>query len=748
MIPHAINRAVEASLPNAVHNAQIAVNGMAFRTLSGNLYTDRILAIVRELSCNAWDAHAAVNKTDTPFEVFLPSAINPELRVRDFGPGIPKDELPVIYTTFFQSTKLDTNDQIGGFGLGSKSPLSYTDAFSVISYQAGVKCTYAVFLQKDGAPGVTLLSEVNTTEPNGLEVTMPVQPRHISEFTDRAERALRHFPTTPRVLGAKIEPRTYKTRSTLFGIYDCNRRNSATNIVMGHVAYPVNADALDSRTMQTFSPLLHNSNIDIFVPIGSLEIQPSREQLSYDEDTKNKIHDLLNQVMDELTATVQANISKAKTFPDAINTYAEARNNLAWQLLKDRKFTWQNRKISSSSVRVKGPKSSLAQLTNTQWTMTSLRVRFEAEISVAGPKTLVVVWDDTNGMGYLKKLRHNEVLLGNNVLIVRGDKTVLRSTLKQLGMQRFVALSALPTPPKTSAVSVAKNTNFSTVSRGGKLQGKTYSRGVTAQRLDELESEGSLVWVGVNSTHPRDHDGVGGKEILEAINAVDSLRPKDVTVVAIPRGAKKLEKVLCSHVLPYLHAQLDRFEIEHDVAELRTQADKAAFRLPDAHNLLKLTKEYRHKHPNSLLSALARAYTAVEQPNKSYGVTYYVEACKLLGRTPIAAAPTPLRADLKKLYEAIQKQYPLLVSMADRFWGHAERLRTPTTQYLEALDNEHTFLHTQRTLAHDLLRGRPKKREQRAPQVERHHRRTSRRTLRGNPGVNRHDRRTGYVHQR
>ena len=35
----------------------------AFQILSSGLYSNKILAIVRELSCNAWDAHVAAAKT-------------------------------------------------------------------------------------------------------------------------------------------------------------------------------------------------------------------------------------------------------------------------------------------------------------------------------------------------------------------------------------------------------------------------------------------------------------------------------------------------------------------------------------------------------------------------------------------------------------------------------------------------------------------------------------------------------------
>lgn len=52
----------------------IKSTGKAFEVLSSKLYKDKIRAIVRELSCNAYDSHVAAGCPDRPFDVHLPSA--------------------------------------------------------------------------------------------------------------------------------------------------------------------------------------------------------------------------------------------------------------------------------------------------------------------------------------------------------------------------------------------------------------------------------------------------------------------------------------------------------------------------------------------------------------------------------------------------------------------------------------------------------------------------------------------------
>ena len=112
----------------------IEVNAKAFELLSSGLYTDKPLAIVRELSCNAFDAHMEAGNADRPFLIQLPNDLEPEFRIRDYGTGLKHEQVMKLYSSYFTSTKTNTNNQIGAFGLGSKSPFSYTDTFTVTSY--------------------------------------------------------------------------------------------------------------------------------------------------------------------------------------------------------------------------------------------------------------------------------------------------------------------------------------------------------------------------------------------------------------------------------------------------------------------------------------------------------------------------------------------------------------------------------------------------------------------------------------
>ena len=143
----------------------------AFSILSSGLYADKIGAIVRELSCNAYDSHIAAGHPQLPFEIKLPTTFDQTFYVKDFGTGLSHEDVIGMYTTYFESTKSDSNEYIGALGLGSKSPFSYTTAFTVESRFNGTIRVYSAYLDELGMPKIVLNGEAPTNEPNGMTIT-------------------------------------------------------------------------------------------------------------------------------------------------------------------------------------------------------------------------------------------------------------------------------------------------------------------------------------------------------------------------------------------------------------------------------------------------------------------------------------------------------------------------------------------------------------------------------------------------
>lgn len=174
-----------------IGGVKIKASAKAFNILSSGLYANKISAIIRELSCNAVDSHVAAGNNETPFDVHLPNQLEPWFSIRDYGTGLTHEQVTQIYTTYFESTKTDSNEYIGALGLGSKSPFAYTDNFTITAIRNNKKGIYSAFINQAGVPSIAQMMTEDTTEPSGVEVKMSVNDNwDYSKFRDEARTVI------------------------------------------------------------------------------------------------------------------------------------------------------------------------------------------------------------------------------------------------------------------------------------------------------------------------------------------------------------------------------------------------------------------------------------------------------------------------------------------------------------------------------------------------------------------------------
>lgn len=299
----------EAILSNVgeIGEFRIRNSAKAFNILSSGLYANKIRAVVRELSCNAVDSHAAAGSADVPFEVHMPSMLEPWFSVRDYGVGLNHDQVTRIYTTYFESTKTDSNEFIGALGLGSKSPFSYTDNFTVTAIQHGRQGIYTAFINADGVPSIALMQSGETDQPTGVEVKFSVNDRNdFSKFRTEATNVYRWFAVKPTVLGVsgfQHEVQVYEVENLVPGVHTVPPARLGMNItsyaVMGNIAYPVDVpNAVENLGDLSF---LLQCGLVMHFGIGDLDFQASREGLSYIPQTIDSIRTKLLAVRSVLT---------------------------------------------------------------------------------------------------------------------------------------------------------------------------------------------------------------------------------------------------------------------------------------------------------------------------------------------------------------------------------------------------------------------------------------------------------------
>ena len=282
---------------------KIQATSKAFDILSSNIYTHKVRAVVREISCNAHDAHIAAGNSQ-PFNVHLPTTLEPWFSVRDFGTGLSDTDVREIFSTYFCSTKTGSNDFIGALGLGSKSPFALVDSFTVKSYFNGTVSDYSCYRDENGEPQVALLTQSATTEPNGLEVSLSIEDKQ-DEFREEAVSVYLYFDQIPNINDKSVVSEIEELKSEFIFSgedFELTRGYGRSKAVMGGVAYdiPHQYDELELRGFIKFN-------------LGEISFDAGRESLSLDDKTKTAIRNKFKQVISKLSDHAESQIKALPT---------------------------------------------------------------------------------------------------------------------------------------------------------------------------------------------------------------------------------------------------------------------------------------------------------------------------------------------------------------------------------------------------------------------------------------------------
>jgi hypothetical protein len=292
-----------------------------FNVLRNQLYSNKILAVLREYSCNAVDSHTEAGH-NRPIEVTLPSRLTLELKIRDYGTGLSEQDIQEIYAFYGESTKRKSNSLIGQLGLGSKSAFAYGDNFVINSYYNGVKTTYNAYIDPSQIGQIAKLASAPTTEANGVEIVIPVKPADCETFVSTAQDLFRYFKVKPIVRGVadfKYEESTplYSGKDWRVLKTDRNRYGHQTIAVMGNIGYTISSSALkldeNNENEATIERLLNNCDIQLDVPIGELDIAASREGLQYTDRTIENLKKRILVIRDFLVADITKQLKGAQS---------------------------------------------------------------------------------------------------------------------------------------------------------------------------------------------------------------------------------------------------------------------------------------------------------------------------------------------------------------------------------------------------------------------------------------------------
>ena len=296
-----------------------------FKMFIKNTYSNPIGSIVREITSNCFDSHveAGVNQPIIIRKGADENTKMPYISFIDFGVGLSPERIEEVYCVLMTSTKRMTNNQIGGFGLGSKSVLAYhrqlafgvgesDNSFFVITNFDGIKYTYLVYEGKE-SPMLSLMSQEETDEHNGTEIRVPILSSDLYKFENEIVRQLYYFDSiifenfdNYRILN------DYKILRANNFLYRGADYSEFMHISLGKVSYPINYDVVGLDKYDYQFPVALNFEI------GEINVVTSREAIDYSDPTIKLIKRKLNEAKAELVEMLTRQHDNVVTLEDYI----------------------------------------------------------------------------------------------------------------------------------------------------------------------------------------------------------------------------------------------------------------------------------------------------------------------------------------------------------------------------------------------------------------------------------------------
>lgn len=328
----------------------IDANAKAFKTLIDTLYSLKIESPMRELMSNAYDSHVAAGKADIPFEVTLPTKMNPKFVVKDYGVGMTHDFVMGPFSRLYFSTKdgmiaeenakVDPDSQTGTLGLGSKSFFAYTDAATMTCTDGKEKRIYSLHMASGRVPDIAPMACLPCSEPTSVTMSFSVRTEDIDRFAEIFQRVMLGYDLTPNIMPytrmeqyfeamekiarETILPGIARLEKKRFEDVPLLQKYNGIMIRQGSVVYPLPNEAKnDPRINSLFSlfKIANSSKKELYIvtlPIGSVSFTPSREALEETQENIDRIAQSLAGLSDVIKKEIVEDVKKFPTIQQQI----------------------------------------------------------------------------------------------------------------------------------------------------------------------------------------------------------------------------------------------------------------------------------------------------------------------------------------------------------------------------------------------------------------------------------------------
>lgn len=342
MIP-IVKEEFESNLDQTIFTIDEKQAGLIISLLRNNIYKNPLLSSIKEVFSNALDEHIKFN-VKVPIQITLPSVFNSNITIRDFAKGISKEFMLNQYTKVGLSTKSNSNDSLGGLGLGRMSPLAYADLFTVVSITDdldGYRYKREYLISKDNEKVFSsFLFEEITEEETGVIVSYPIKKEDFQLVKDYVEDTTKYVTTVSVTINDKsVIPVTYTNVYKSFKAINVGNYWSKLIGLIGGIPNELSfsdySEYLDKDTRNYYNTISSCRHIVLEIPIGSVD-QSADKSIQLSARTKKQITTLLNQVVSDHKEFVADKLIEFKSI-DVVSKFLSENN------LYNIPFTWNNK---------------------------------------------------------------------------------------------------------------------------------------------------------------------------------------------------------------------------------------------------------------------------------------------------------------------------------------------------------------------------------------------------------------------
>lgn len=313
--------------------------GFVLEILRSKIYPHPINAVCREIASNGRDSHRENGNENVPIEIEIINGLSDEFNItnlindetkiifRDFGTGMTPKKVNEVLTKYGKSTRRKSDKYTGGYGLGSKTPFTYTDQFTVISRVDGIEYIFLAYIDESRKGKISLLNQIETNKPNGAEIIISLLKKDIERFEEACIYYTQFWNVRPKLIGFK------STYNRISGVridnFELVKGVDSSLFIVDGIPYNVEG-YLDLKQHS----IINRNKVKAYVYLenGDVSIPAHRETLQFDDETLEVISEISKHISEKTEQECQLLFNQCHNHIETYKLYFEILKDIPYSI--------------------------------------------------------------------------------------------------------------------------------------------------------------------------------------------------------------------------------------------------------------------------------------------------------------------------------------------------------------------------------------------------------------------------------